>query len=271
MDSISAFLTGLSSLDKDELIARGKAAQQHPPPTWIRWSIDGCLAGVLPPNMALELHRHVGQEHWQQEPLHWNLNTSKFSDLGEGMRAFSLTLKRDGKVSGWRDELYDFYLNAVPIFTLERALFRPLGAVSQAVHINGFSLSGKLWCARRAQSKQTDPGLLDNLSAGGLAAGEQILACATRELWEEAGLQISDSTRLPYCGVTQTSRQVPEGWHDERLHVYNLCLNVNETPKNRDGEVSEFVLLDAQEFMRLVREDAFTQDAVAALALGLGL
>jgi hypothetical protein len=57
----------------------------------------------------------------------------------------------------------------------------------------------------------------------------------------------------------------------ERLHVYNLLLQANEQPCNRDGEVQEFLLLDAAELAGLVHAEKCTPNAAAAIVRGLGL
>lgn len=190
-------------------------------------------------------------------------------------------LERDraqGLLPGWRDEAFAFWhtgcsmplLGQQPFLTVERAGFRYLGLMSHAVHINGFTPDGRLWCGRRATNKATDPGLLDNVTAGGLPAGETVLDCALRELQEEAGLQMG-ATALVDAGARRTARPEKEGWHDETLLVFNLTLAPKVVPHNQDGEVQEFMCLAPGEVVHRVQQGEFTLDAVASLAQGLGL
>jgi 8-oxo-dGTP pyrophosphatase MutT (NUDIX family) len=141
--------------------------------------------------------------------------------------------------------------------------------MSHAVHINGFLPNGDLWCGRRSLNKATDPGLLDNLTAGGLSAGETALATAVRELQEEAGLHISQPSQLAWAGAIRIQRQVPEGWHDETLLVYNLMLSEHVRPQNMDGEVQEFLRLTPADTIARMQSGQFTEDACMALAVGL--
>ena len=43
-----------------------------------------------------------------------------------------------------------------------------------------------MWIARRSPAKAIDPGMLDNLVGGGVAAGQTITTTLIKEAWEEA-------------------------------------------------------------------------------------
>jgi isopentenyldiphosphate isomerase len=137
------------------------------------------------------------------------------------------------------------------------------------VHVNGFLEDGRLWCARRSLSKATDPGMLDNVTAGGLPSGETVRTCLKRELAEEAGLFQVPEQALREAGRVRTSRLEPQGWHDEIVHVFNLILPSDFVPVNQDGEVSEFMCLHPQEVVARMLAGAFTVDAVQTLIQGL--
>ena len=60
-----------------------------------------------------------------------------------------------------------------------------------ATHVNGTTRrdgSTVMWIARRSPRKAIDPGMLDNLVGGGIAAGATIEGTVVKEAWEEAGL-----------------------------------------------------------------------------------
>jgi isopentenyldiphosphate isomerase len=180
-------------------------------------------------------------------------------------------------LSGWRNERFSYWHADCttpepehPAFlSVERSGFRWLGMLSHAVHVNGFLPDGRLWCARRALSKATDPGLLDNVTAGGLPSGESVHACMVRELAEEAGLFSLQGLPLHAAGTVRTTRQEPQGWHDEIVHVFNLTLAADFVPINQDGEVAEFMCLDAHEVLARMQAGEFTVDAVQTLVHGL--
>ena len=77
-------------------------------------------------------------------------------------------------LEGWRDELYPVYgpENQL-LFSVERSASTLLGVVTYGVHMTGFvrdegaSHGLKIWVPRRAKTKQTFGGMLDNTVAGG--------------------------------------------------------------------------------------------------------
>jgi 8-oxo-dGTP pyrophosphatase MutT (NUDIX family) len=110
---------------------------------------------------------------------------------------------------------------------------------------------------------------LDNLAAGGLAAGEGILLCAVRELYEEAGIVPSLAHQVQRAGRITTARSEVEGWHDETLLVFNLLLPDGVVPHNTDGEVSGFECLSPAEVMARIRMADFSEDAACVVAQGV--
>lgn len=77
-------------------------------------------------------------------------------------------------LDGWRDELYPVYGPGNELlFSVERSASTLLGVVTYGVHMTGFvrdegsSCGIKIWVPRRAKSKQTYGGMLDNTVAGG--------------------------------------------------------------------------------------------------------
>ena len=253
--------------------SRGLARTGGPPPEFIPWFCGATLLGYLSAARALLLSARLAPSRLQAQRLDWDAADWNAAARSVALQSALLELRAQGHVRGWRNELFSFSADAcdVPLFQVERAGFYFLGMRSDAVHVNGFSADGALWVARRSASKTVDPGLLDNLCAGGVAAGEQLLSCVTRELYEEAGIQLQPAHQLCCTGTVVVGRVRDGGWHEERMHVYNLLLQVHERPVNRDGEVQEFRALDAQTLAHLVQAQAFTPDAAAAIVLGLGL
>ena len=98
---------------------------------------------------------------------------------------------REGRLPAWRGEYFDICSpgSDQAKFRLERIVARHLGFWTEAVHVNGLRADGDaMWLARRSMAKDSDPGMLDNMAAGGLSAGESIEHCLWRECWEEAGV-----------------------------------------------------------------------------------
>ena len=167
-------------------------------------------------------------------------------------------LAQEGFIPGWRNERY----RIADSFDIERAAARPFGLATQAVHVNGIVGGEGMWLARRSSSKATDPGMLDNLVGGGINAALSLEETLIKEAWEEAGIPAELARRATPGGTVQLLREVPEGVQCEVIHVYDLELPRDFTPKNQDGEVAELKLAPLAEVLRLVREtEEMTVDA----------
>merc|ERR1712029_627583 len=59
----------------------------------------------------------------------------------------------------------------------------------------------KIWAPRRALTKQTYPGMMDNTVAGGLSTGEKPFECLVRECEEEASLPAGVVQPVRACGT----------------------------------------------------------------------
>lgn len=100
-------------------------------------------------------------------------------------------------LKGWRDELYPIYGygnrmgGRTLLASVERAASALFGIVTFGCHMSAYVRDGdktKLWVPRRAKTKSTYPGMLDNTVAGGIATGELPSECVVREAAEEASL-----------------------------------------------------------------------------------
>jgi 8-oxo-dGTP pyrophosphatase MutT (NUDIX family) len=241
---------------------------------WPRFVLDELPLGRLAPGHGELLAPLLLHARWRDGDLLWTPPPAERSAL---IQAAAEALHARGAIRGWRGEAYACEAplddpcagRGAELFRLERAAFRFLGLMSRAVHINGWWPDGRMLCGRRAPHKATDPGKLDNLAAGGLTAGEDLLACARRELWEEAGVPAALSAALRPAGALRTTRAEPEGLHDEVLHMFDLSLPADFAPANRDGEVAEFLGLLPEELRRRLDAGEFSPDATLVARSGL--
>ena len=266
------------SVSHQAWLAGSLQAQQTPPSGGVVWSCDGVDLGWVSADRAQDIVALLPGCTLVQGRLLWQTAADQPLQRSQALQAFLEQQAAQGRLTGWRGEFFAWWpdtpacppaLDVPPFLCVERAGFRHLGMMSHAVHIHGFLPQGDLWCGRRSDHKATDPGLLDNLAAGGLTAGERPLTTAVRELAEEAGLHLSDPARLQRAGVIRTQRLESQGWHDEQLLVYTLHLSEQETPINADGEVLEFLCLSPGEVVSRMQSGEFTADACASLAQSL--
>jgi 8-oxo-dGTP pyrophosphatase MutT (NUDIX family) len=178
-------------------------------------------------------------------------------------------LRQAGKTPGWRGELLDVVPDApdsAPIGAIERGTMRPLGLITQAVHLSGWSQDGKLWVARRSMTKATDPGMWDTLVGGLVSAGEPTDLALERESDEEAGLDLADiQNRSPLRKIARMQRQIPEGYQYEEVLTCECVLTGGTIPKNRDGEVMEIDCFAPPRVYEMLVAGNFTLEASIVL------
>ncbi|PSN61834.1 thiamine pyrophosphokinase [Corynespora cassiicola Philippines] len=155
----------------------------------------------------------------------------------------------------WRDELYPVYgKNKELLFNVERSASPLFGVVTYGVHLTAFvrTTEGevKIWTPRRARTKQTYGGMLDNAVAGGIAAGEGPFESLVRECAEEASLaedlvrsKVKAAGTITYYHIRSEKAGGETGlMQPEVQYIYDLELPEDVIPKPGDDEVEEFYL-----------------------------
>lgn len=231
------------------------------------FEIDGVQVGWVPPLVASQLESYA--EVFSVSPggavsLCPRLNS--YESRSEAVDVVLQTLRRQGSFNclrGWRDEKYSVMARFCdpPVMWMERAATSLFGVKRYGVHINAYtvSTSGELsmWLARRSATKQTYPGLLDNMAAGGLAAGVGIKHTAVKECEEEACVPATLARNaMPVSNVSYTYED-EEGVFAESQYVFDLELPLDFKPAIGDGEVQEFYLLPITEVQQLLATDDF--------------
>ncbi|MCU0759966.1 MAG: DUF4743 domain-containing protein [Steroidobacteraceae bacterium] len=179
------------------------------------------------------------------------------------LQGLAVQLRNRGLIADWRNELCSVLdASGEEVARCERGAFRTLGIQNRAVHVNGYLADGRVWVARRSQLKRADPGMLDNVAAGGVSAGESLRACAMRELWEEAGVPRALASRVDFPGMSIRSvRETRFGLHDELVIVADVALPDSFVPLGRDGEVEHFICMRRDEVEKALERREFTVEA----------
>jgi 8-oxo-dGTP pyrophosphatase MutT (NUDIX family) len=151
------------------------------------------------------------------------------------------TLAREGLLTAWRNERYAVAARpgGAPRFEIERAAARYLGVHTFAAHVNGLVHAAegtRMWLARRSPRKAIDPGLLDNLVGGGIAAGSSVQATLVKEAWEEAGVAAAIAGTACSLGAVHVCRAQPDGLQRETIFVHDLWLAADFVPACQDAE-----------------------------------
>ena len=184
----------------------------------------------------------------------------------EAVAQVTAALRAEAVINGWRDELVSVApaFGADELFRIERAATRHFGLMAYASHATGFIAERgdkPLWISRRAATKSVDPGRLDNLVGGRIAAGFSPSQTIMKEAWEEAGIPMSLLGIIKPAAVIQVAYPVPEGLHQETLFSYDLALPGHFTPVNQDGEVASIQQMSVAEAIEAILEGEFTLDA----------
>lgn len=180
------------------------------------------------------------------------------------------TLRGEGALPAWRDELYA----VAPAFgdprmlLIERGAARYFGVETYAAHVNGV-VSGdgptRMWLARRSGDKAVDPGMLDNLVGGGIAAGLRVDETVVKESWEEAGIPAAVARQARPAGIVHSLRPMSDGLQRETLFVHDLVLPSRFVPANQDGEAIEHRIMGLDDAARMIAatsgRDQVTLDA----------
>lgn len=186
-------------------------------------------------------------------------------------------------LDGWRDELYPVYgPDGHCLFSIERAASALFGIVTYGCHMTAFTQKEKsegdgkemrIWVPRRAATKQTYGGMLDNTVAGGIATSESAFESLVREAQEEASLP-EDLVRRSVKSVGTVTyfhiRDHRAGGETRLLqpecqYVYDLELAGDVIPKPSDDEVSGFELKTVEDVKQALKDGEFKPNCALVL------
>ena len=224
-------------------------------------TVGGRVAGWITPK-ATDCVRGIDGVRVCDEAVHVGHASVSRAVLSRRLAQMAEAMKAEGCLRGWRNELLDVIGEGRRLAAIERAAVRPLGLLTHAVHLNAWTPDGRLWVARRSESKSTDPGLWDTLVGGLSGSGEKLEESLLRESNEEAGLNPQDiETRSPLHTILRMHKQLPEGFQVEDIVVSECVLPESVAPRNLDGEVSEISAVTLNELWQMMRDGVITLEA----------
>ena len=181
-----------------------------------------------------------------------------FAALIEAVDGVIETLVAEGRIDKWRHE--DFAVaprwGEAPLFKLDRGAVSFFGVRAYGVHLNGYRQDGgalRLWIGRRAPDKKVAPDRLDNLVAGGVGYEYGLFATLAKEAQEEAAMPAELIARAVPVGALSYRMEMGNGVRDDVLFLYDIALSADFVPRNTDGEIAAFALMDAHDVMERVR------------------
>ena len=179
-------------------------------------------------------------------------------------------------LDGWRDELYPICGPTRSLISMERAASALFGIVTFGVHMTAYARDGEqimIWVPRRARSKQTYGGMLDNTVAGGIATGEEAFESLVREAAEEASFSeelVRSKARacgaVSYIHVRDDRAGGETGLISPEVeYVYDMEVDLETAPRPGDNEVEEFHLLKVEEVQQAMAEGQFKPNCAVVL------
>ncbi|KAG7021837.1 Nudix hydrolase 20, chloroplastic, partial [Cucurbita argyrosperma subsp. argyrosperma] len=206
---------------------------------------------VASSNFTWEDAVHISlPESFQDDPsdLTGYFEKVKLCNRGSDMQSEFLPFVIDDQIVGHVHHGFAYHLKKYAnVFTFPR---------DDSVRMNGYvEKDGKkfLWIAKRSQMKQTFPGMLDELVAGGLPEGVSCEENLMKECEEEAGIPRSISNKAIPVGAVSYSDIKDYSYKRDVLFCYDLKLPESFIPKNQDGEVEGFRLLPVTNVANVIR------------------
>lgn len=175
----------------------------------------------------------------------------------------------------WRDEQYPVHGMSGKV-SMERSGSALFGINSYGVHLTAYVRERdglKIWVPRRASSKQTYGGMLDNTVAGGISQGETAMECLIREAEEEASFpkDLIQNHAKP-CGTVSYFfvRDEKAGGEigllqPECQFVYDLEVDQDVVPKPNDDEVDGFQLFTVNQVQEAMAKGQFKPNCAMVL------
>ena len=255
---------------RERLRAAADAPPRHPRvPLWWGTERIGSIEPDLFDRAGLAGGPLVRSEQ-RQDTEGWRVE----GELTASLARIAEVLRDTGLAHVWRDEQLAVRGDSgVLLGTVERALARPLGIATHAVHLAATDPEGRHWLQQRAFGKPTDPGVWDTLVGGMVPASEATAQALERETWEEAGLRLAQLRELRHGGRILTRRpfrELAHGYVVEWLDWFTCVLPAGVVPNNQDGEVAAFGLMSAQEVTERLERDELALDAGLVLLAAYG-
>lgn len=227
--------------------------------------INGMQVGYMHPK-AMSVTKHYPLLSFSTQAIHIDLSKKSFEDRTRFLNQLAYYLREKGALPFWRDEQVNVWQNGCVIAHIERTATRPLGLLTQAIHMNAWTPDGKIYLSLRAPTKQTDPNKWDTIAGGLLNTGDSPETGLQREVLEEAGLApIYLQQRTPIRSVYFVKRPLPEGYQHEEVLTSDCLLAADVLPQNMDGEVSEIATFTVAEVLALMEQGKVTHEAMVVL------
>jgi len=205
--------------------------------------VDGCVVGYVKSDVLAEIkqnHADVLRVDADKHEVSFAGSVAATFEARSGALEGVVTRWRaqglfPAALKGWRNEKSPIpaqgnLLSSDPLlFELERSAVGLFGLPGFGVHLNGYVRRSNgaaihMWIARRSLRKQTYPGMLDNIVAGGMPTGMSIPDNLAKECEEEAGMSPALARTARPVGAINYIHENDRGIHPETQFIYGACV-----------------------------------------------
>jgi len=191
------------------------------------------------------------------DSLKMSKNLKTIRDRNQAFEEILETFRRAGIGNEKSDEKYAVRakIDQPTLMTIDRGSADLFGILSTGFHLNGIVRNGpdlKMWVATRAQNRETFPGQLDNMVAGGQPAGLTLEQNVIKECHEEANISEKLARQAIPSGQISYTMQVGTKMRRHVMYVYDLELPPSYRPAPLDGEVEKFELVAIENVIDIV-------------------
>jgi 8-oxo-dGTP pyrophosphatase MutT (NUDIX family) len=211
-----------------------------------------------------------------EQPSPWRLQSGgvelsserpTFASRSAAVADWAEAIRASGSLPGWRDERVAIRSLDRPLFSIERALLRPLGLLLNSVQANVWCMGThgpQIWIARRSMSKPVEPGKLDALVAGGIAGFDEPFSTLVRECAEEAAIDESLARQAVAVGTLDLSYATQydglPALHREHIYLFDLQLPAQTVPQPHDGEHAEILSMSPAQVYASIKAGGWTRE-----------
>ena len=216
---------------------------------FVPWLIAGEIAGWIRRDIAARLGKYPTVFSVDEKAVRLRDHLDSFDHRSAAIGDVARDLYEAGVFSGWRNEWFPVVsrFGAQPLMRLERAAVPMFGVQGFGVHMNGYVRARdrvRLWVGKRADDRPIEPGKLDHLVAGGIPLGLGVRECLIKECEEEASIPAELASRAHPVGAIRYRMEL-QGWlRNDTIYVYDLETPAGFEPRNKDGEIARFSLMD---------------------------
>jgi 8-oxo-dGTP pyrophosphatase MutT (NUDIX family) len=225
--------------------------------TFVPFCITDKVVGAIHHDNLSLFHAHPEVFVCHNDSIHLHPRLETPQERTHAVEKITRAWYAQGLLPTWRNEPYRVatHFDAEALMLLERAAASLFGIQRYGVHLNGIVKQDNdvfMWIGRRSPHSPTYPDMLDQLVAGGVAAGFSPRDTLVKECAEEASIPTTLACQAKPVGVISYALAHNQRLIRDILFLYDLELPPDFVPQIHDDEVSQFYLWPLEKIAQIV-------------------